>query len=210
MRRLLLTLTTLLLACAPRGGAQAQGATTGDGLPPIGYGTLRQDDLSVTLATTDLQVRFLPLDERVIRLLGNDAYGSLHQLVDAKRAAIDSVVAVSGTSSPGLILVSFFGLTQGALFDPQDVSVIIRSQLYRPLGVVPYNASFNSRQLNVRQQATAIYLFDQTIPVYETFTLSYGSSRSDGWKDVLPRIEREQARVAGRARREGKDTVAKP
>ena len=201
----------LALAChAPASRAQANPPEPIGELPPVGYGTLNQDDVSLRLTGDEIEVRFLPLDERVLRLLGNDAYSSLHQLVASKKTAIDSVSRAAGISNPGLVLITFFGLRQDARFDPQDVSVTVRNRLYRPLGIVPYTANFTAHQLAVRQQATAIYIFEEAIAVYEPITLSYAGATTDGWKDVLQVIERERARVAGRARREGNDTTKKP
>lgn len=202
----------LLLACAPSSRAQSGAANPGaDGdLPPAGYGTLSQDDVSLRLLVDDVEMRFLPLDERLLRLLAVDAYTSLHRLVTSNQPTIDSLSAASGVGSPGLVLITFFGLRRDARFDPQDVAVIIRNRLFRPLGIVPFTASFSSRQLDVRGQATAIYLFEARIPVFEPFTVSYGAKSSDAWQSLLQRLQREQARVAGRARRETKDTVARP
>src|SRR5690349_14744137 len=49
---------------APR--AQSDSAP---GLPPAGFGTLRQDDISLRLDNSSLQIRATPLDESIIRLL---------------------------------------------------------------------------------------------------------------------------------------------
>ncbi len=77
-------LAALLNACvsAPSVAAQVtpttlpagQSGTPGDTLDPnwvpVGFGTLRQDDLALKVSpATGLQVRAIPLDERVIRLL---------------------------------------------------------------------------------------------------------------------------------------------
>src|SRR5439155_1071672 len=51
---------------------------------PVGYGTLRRDDIAVRLATGTIEVQVLPLDEQVIRLLAPDTYRSLTQLVQSR------------------------------------------------------------------------------------------------------------------------------
>ena len=58
-------------------------------LPPAGFGTLRQDDVSIRLQAQGVQVQVVPLDEHVIRLLATDTYNSLHRLVESKRTEID-------------------------------------------------------------------------------------------------------------------------
>jgi len=177
-------------------------------LPPAGYGTLSQDNLSIRMVVSDLEIRFLPLDERILRLLARDAYESLHRLVDSRRPQIDSVARANGVSRPGLALVSFFGLRPAVQFAPDNLNLVIRNQLYRPIGMVPYTSNFSGRQLDVRQMASAIYLFEQTIPVYDNFEISYGGTTTDAWDGVLTRIQRERARITGRWRRERGDSSA--
>src|SRR5437867_4096551 len=44
---------------------------------PIGYGTLKRDDIVVRFATDQLEIQILPLAEYVIRLLAPDTYQGL-------------------------------------------------------------------------------------------------------------------------------------
>jgi hypothetical protein len=201
------TIAMLLSACLGSGRAQAQAAVAGGDLPPPGYGTLNQDQLSVRLQSGDLEVRLLPLEERLLRLIARDGYESLHGLVAARHAQIDSAAREAGLSTPGLALVTFFALRADAQFDPQNVSLLYRNQLYRPAAMLPITANFTSRQLAVRRQASAIYLFDVALPVFEQLEVAYASSQSNGWKDILPRIERERGRVLSRWQAERGDTA---
>lgn len=188
----------------------AQGAspdTAGAELPPKHYGTLRQDDLSIRLVLDDIEIRCMPLDERVLRLLATDAYESLSRLVATRRSALDSVGRSAGVTNPGLMLVTFFGQKPTARYTPDDFTLIIRNQPYRPIGFVPFTANFGAGQLDVREQATGIYLFSERIPVYEGFGVSYAGNASDAWSGLLTRIERERARIMGRARREEMDSA---
>jgi len=190
--------------------ARAQQPVAGSDLPPAGYGTLNQDQLSVRLAVSDLEVRFLPLDERVLRLVAKDGYESLRGLVTARQAQIDSAGRAAGVASPGLALVSFFALRGDARFDPENVSLFYRNQFYRPVAIVPITANFTSRQLPVRQQASAIYLFELTLPVFEQFDVAYGTSQSGIWNEILPRIERERVRVLSRWQAARSDSTGRP
>ena len=179
--------------------AKGQDSTSAQGdLPPAGFGTLNQEDIAVTLRQEDLEIRVLPLDERVLRLLAPDAYASLHGILQTRAAEIDSVSRRNGVAVPGILFVTFFARRAGARFDPQTLNVVIRNQLYRPIGVVRYSANFNSQQLEVRQQASGLILFEETLTVFEPFTISYGSISSDAWESKLTRIQRERARVTGR------------
>jgi len=186
----------ILLACAGRARAQ-DGVVSGD-LPPVGFGSFSQEQLSVRFGAQDLEVRFLPLDERLLRLLAKDAYASLHGLLVERQGQIDSVSRLSGVGSPGVALVSFFALRRDARFEPENLTLLYRNQFRRPTAILPYTANFSSRQLGVREQATAIYIFDAPLPVFEEFGISYGAVTTSAWKDALRRIERERARVIAR------------
>lgn len=198
----------LALAAGP--GA-AQEAIAGGELPPAGYGSLNQDNVNVRILLSDIEVRFLPLDERLIRLLAPDAYESLHGLVVSRQGVIDSAARVAGLTSPGLALVSFFARRSAAQFDPENVALSYRNQFERPAAIVPYTANFSSRQLDVRRQATAIYLFDEPLPVYERFDVVYGTTQSSWSDDILRRIEIERVRVQSRSQAgKGDSTGQKP
>jgi hypothetical protein len=169
---------------------------------PVSYGTLNQNDLALRVRNEDVEIRFIPLDPLVTRLLANDAFQSLRSLVVTKRRAIDSVAARAGVTDPGLALVSFFGLRPDTRFDPQTLTLLIRNRVFRPLGVIPISPKFTSQQLDAREQASAIYLFEEDIPVNDSFSLSYGSLTSEDWQTKQPILDRERARVSARARAE--------
>jgi hypothetical protein len=166
----------------------------------VSYGTLNQNDLAIRLQSEDLDIRFIPLDAKVTRLLANDAFQTLRSLVEARRRSIDSVASRAGVTEPGLALVSFFGLRPNTRFDPQTLTLRLRNRALQPLGIIPINARFTSQQLNQREQASAIYLFEEDLPVDDSFTLSYGALISEDWRAKQPLIDRERARVSARSR----------
>lgn len=197
----------LLVACA---GPVASAAQEGQGLeplPPAGYGSLTQTDLALRIRTDEIEVRLVPLDERVTRLLAPDSYRSLKGLVESRRAAIDSIAARSGTSRPGLALVTYFGQRAGTRFDPQTLTLSVRNDLLRPLGIVPFTPRFNSQQLEVREQVSGIYLFGEELPVGDSFSFVYAGRSSDDWQGKQRLLDRERARVAARSRVERPDTT---
>lgn len=173
----------------------------------VSYGTLSQNDLALRIRNEDIEVRFVPLDQRVTRLLSNDAFQALRSLVQTRRRAIDSVASRVGVTEPGLALVSFFGQLQGARFDPQTLTLLIRNRILSPLGVIPTTGNFNSHQLGVRQQASAIYLFEEEIPVSASFRLSYGPQTSDDWNGKQVMLDRERARVAAKVQEQDRQGV---
>ena len=207
VRRLLPVSALLLAALAGRLPAQASGQATVEALPPGGYGSLRQDDLALRVRTAELDVRFVPLDLRVTTLLGRDSYQSLHSVVQSRRQAIDSVARAAGIGRPGLALVTFFGLRSGARFDPQTLTVNVRNRVLRPLGIVPFTSRFTAQQLEVRDQMSAIYLFEELMPVTDDFSIGYGGQSSESWLKKQSMLDRERSRVASRARVERADTA---
>jgi hypothetical protein len=183
--------------------AAAQGVA-----PPRGFGSLTQNDLALRIRTSDLDIRFVPLDARVTRLLASDSWESMRSLVESRRRSIDSVANAAGVSRPGLALVTFFGQRANARFDPQTLTVLVRSRVFRPLGIVPFSARFNSQQLDVREQVSGIYLFEEDLPVNDSFTISYAGQASDDWQRKQQVLDRERARVASRERSSRPDTQA--
>ncbi|MFL5402264.1 MAG: hypothetical protein ACJ8BF_05540 [Gemmatimonadales bacterium] len=203
MRTLGMVAVLCLLGCASR--AAGQDGQRGGPLP-LGYGSLNQDDLSLRLRSDELEIRFIPLDAELTPLMARDTYLALHGLIESHRRGIDSVASRGGVSRPGLALVSFFGFRPDVRFDPQILALLIRSQVFQPLGIVPLSPRFTSGQLGVREQVSAIYVFEEDIPVNDSFTLSYGGLTSD-WRDKQSTLDRERARVAARSRSQRPDTT---
>ena len=187
-----------ILAAAPALAQDGRGAL--DPLQPPGFGSLKQSDLALRLRSDELEVRLVPLDQRVTRLLARDAYESLEGLVRSRRSSIDSLARLSGISEPGLALVTFFGQREGARFDPSNLNLVIRNQVLRPRGIVPFSPRFTSQQLNVRDQMSAIYIFDELLPVNDAFTFSYQGRVSEDWQNRQRLLDRERGRVAARSR----------
>jgi hypothetical protein len=197
-----------LLGCVAAGVVEAQDQDAR--LPPVGYGSLTQNDLSLRLRTDDIEMRFVPLDPRVTVLLGRDSWNSLRSLVESRRSSIDSVGRASGVNRPGLALVTFFAQRANARFDPQTLTLVTRNRVFKPLGIVPFSARFSAQQLNVREQVSAIYLFEEDLPVNDSFSVSYAGLTSEDWERRQPTLDRERARIASRSRASARDTTRVP
>lgn len=166
---------------------------------PIGYGTLKRDDVVVRFATNQLEIHVLPLAEGVTRLLAPDTYRSLAGLLRSKERDIREAAQRAGVDRPTLVMVTFFGVLPGARFSPEDVNITSQGRLYRSVGIVPLSPTWSSYQLDAREQAVAIYLFDDGISFREGLTVSYQGLTNDSWTRVLPTLQREMARVRARA-----------
>lgn len=166
---------------------------------PAGFGTLRRDDIVVRFNTGTLEIQVLPLDEQVIRLLAPDTYLSLLQLIQARRDEVTDAAHRTGTDSSTLVMVTFFGLVPQARFNPEDLNITSHGRLFRPIGIVPLSPTWGSYQLEAKQQAVAIYLFEPSINFRETLSVSYQGMASEAWSRALRLLEQERALVMARA-----------
>jgi len=183
------------------GAAAAQDTTTSPGLVPAGYGTLHQEDLAVRLATGTFQLRVLPLDERITRLLAPDSYTALHRLVESLAPRIAAAAQQAGIREPTVFLVSFFGLQDQARFVAEDVTITSRNRFFRPIAVLPISPRWDEQQLRQRETATAVYVYEDGIALFEPFAVSYGGATSNDWEQALPTLDSERAAVLARASR---------
>ncbi|HRP07422.1 MAG TPA: hypothetical protein PLL69_02945 [Gemmatimonadales bacterium] len=197
----LVPLFVLLAACAPRtvaGQDPVPADSTTAGLVPSGYGQLSQDAITLILRSGPVEIRFTPLDERVTRLLSNDNWQSIQNLVTANRVRIDSTAVRHSIRQPGIAMVTFFGIRNDARFDPQLLTISSRSRVLRPAAIVPLSASFSAQQLEVGSQAMGLFLFDEELPVMEPFSLEYLDATSNDWERRLTRFDRERGRILSR------------
>lgn len=166
---------------------------------PSGFGTLKRDDIVITFSTGALQIQLLPLDESVTRLLAPDTYASLTQLIKQHQAEIDDQAQRAAVQNPTLVLVTFFGMVSQARFVPEDVDLTSRGRLFRPAGIVPLSPQWGGQQLDARQQATAIYVYENGVAFGESLTASYEGLTNDSWSKTVSKLNTERMRVLARA-----------
>jgi len=169
---------------------------------PTGYGTLRRDDITVRFSTGTVEIQVLPLEDQVIRLLAPDTYRSLIQLVQSRAPDIRNAALRGGTEQPSLIMVTFLGVVPQARFNPEDLNITSRGRLFRPVGIVPLSPTWSSYQLDARQQAVALYLFEPGISVREDMLVQYQGLSSAAWVRSIRLLDQERARVKARAQAE--------
>jgi len=193
-RRLGLLVLALIAVMAGPAVAQQRDSVDAGGLP-LDRGRLRQDDIAMAWSRATLAIRFVALDERVVRLLAPDAAQSLHALLQSERPRIDSIASLRGVRKPGIALVTFNALAPGTRFDPELLTISVRGQLWRSIGVVPLSAAFGNDQLDVRSAAIGLVLFDHELPVRESFVASYAEATSADWGQRLARLDTERSRI---------------
>ena len=203
-----LMLVLALCACAHSGRAHSQEALDPMGtMPPMGLGSLTQEQISISIANSQLTVRFEPLNERLLRLLAPDAYRALSGMIASRRAAIDSVSKMSGTSQPGLMLVTVYGNVADVRFEPTLIGVSMNSRRFDPVGIIPLDANFSRQQLQRQTVGMGLFVFSEELPVYSAMAFSYGSVTAEGWVSKISTFDRELARVSARARSQATQPV---
>src|SRR5512143_1981439 len=187
------------------GDAQARPVTTRlDTAPPLipaNYGTLKQDDIAIHMQVGQVQVRAIPLDESIIRVLAPDSYRSLRGLRESKRDAVDRLAARYMLRERNVWLVSFFGLAPDARFSPGELTLSVSGRDYRPLEMLPLSSGFGEQRLNVRETQSALYLFGDGIDLAQPIVARMQGTGAASWASILPRLAQERALIRGRAAR---------
>jgi len=205
-----IALAVVLLAStppkAPAQGGQRGGAadTSSDALIPAGYGTLRQDDISLLLKLETVVVRLMPLDESVTRVLAPDSYKSMHDLRASALAQTARDAAQFNLRERNIWLVEYNALVADAVFVPGDLIISAPGRDFRPLRIVPMTKGFGENRLQVRQPQRALYLFDDGMPLDQPLTVTIGAVTNTDWQTVERRIEGERAQVRARAAKAGR------
>jgi len=199
------------VACAsgaPAASGQQQGAlapiaddTIGRANIPVGFGTLRQDDIAIRLELQGLIVRAIPLDENLIRLLTPDSYRALRDLQESNKQAIAAVTRRTGGRAPDLWYVSFYGVEPDVHFSPMELVITSSGRDFRALEVLPLSSGFGEQRIKQRETQSAIYLFDEAVDLDQPLTVTFQNVRDDSWEQILTRVERERALVRARASR---------
>ena len=192
-RRVLLWCVTAASACtiAPLPETSTPGAGL-SAVPPPGYGTLRQVDVSLTLESGDLQLMVTPLHESVTRVTAPDTEQRLSGLVAAHAPG-------RAGDSTGLFLVSFYSDQPDVPFIPEEVQFISRGLRMRPQEITPVTPSWGEQRVGQRQTEMAVYSFGEGIDLESSLTLAYQFEQSTQWGAILPRIQAERARARARA-----------
>ena len=166
-------------------------------LVPVGYGTLRQDAVTLSLRRSDLLIKATPLSESVIRLTAPDTYDRLRELKEEHR---EDLIRRSGFADPALFLISFFSYEPDVAFEPEDVHLLNRGLRHRPLGIVPVTPGWGAQRLTQEETQMALYAYDPGVDLDQEMIVEYQDARRGGWERILQVLQAERARVLARAR----------
>jgi hypothetical protein len=166
-------------------------------LPPLGFGSLRQNEFSVEIVDPPLHVKLTPLAEEVIRLAAPDTYERLHALSASRAPDAERMTEAYGAA---LFLVSFFSRDANVAYRPEELQLTHRGRTLRPVGIIPLTTGWGRQLLQPQQTQSAIYVFEPAFDYALSLTVRYGLQDSEDWhREILPLLEEERARVASRA-----------
>jgi hypothetical protein len=207
--RCVLGLTVAVVtACPPPSGSSSGAAVppavdatrdTVAGTIPAGFGTMRQEEVAITIQTGRLLVRAIPLEESIIRVLAPDSYGSLRGRRESERDRIDMLARQAGVERFSVWSVEFYAIEPDVRFSPSDVVISSAGRDFRPVQVIPLTAGFGQHRLQQRERQSALYLFDAAVDVNQPLVLTVESVRNTRWLEIVQSIERERARVRSKA-----------
>lgn len=184
---------------APAARAQESARPAADTIP-AGFGSLRRDEVAVSVQVQGLTIRAIPLDEQVLRTLAPDTYRSLHALVASRSRALDGIRNRTGLAAVQAWHVAFFNAQQGeARFDPRGMQLRSAGRDFRPLDVIALVAGYDDGRLAQGRTADAIFVFDPAVQLGQPITVTLAGLATDAWADVIPRLERERSAVWSRA-----------
>ncbi len=171
-------------------------------LPPAGYGTLSQDDITIGLAgpSGNLAIKATPLTEWVIRLTAPDTYRRLNGFKLSRGQDILELARRNGERGwPLVLFVSFYTRAIESTYEPNDLQIRSQNFVYRPFEILPVTPDFNRERLRQQESQIALYLFPAEIDLDLPMTLEYGGSASARWTGIRVLLDRELSKVMSRA-----------
>lgn len=177
---------------------EAQGART---LPPAGYGTLSQDDITIPLEIPAgrLFIKVTPLSEWVIRMTAPDTYRRLNGYKVARGEQILDRARRNGQRGwPLVLFVSYYTIDAESTYEPYDLAILAQNVVSRPFDIIAVTPDFNRERLRQQESQVALYLFDGDIDLDLPIEIEYDGRRSGRWAGIRSVLDRELVKVLSR------------
>jgi len=197
---------------SPVGATPAIGQEIGDGwhesleqegarpLPPAGYGTLSQDDITMGIEEGNLLIKATPLSEWVIRLTAPDTYRRLNGYKVARGEQIRDQARRNGERGwPLVLFVSFYTRAVEGTYEPYDLQIRAQNVVYRPFEIIAVTPGFHRERLWQQESQVALYLFESDVDLDLPIELVYQGKSSYRWSGIRSVLDRELATVLSRA-----------
>lgn len=170
-------------------------------LPPAGFGTLSQDDITIPIEVTEgnLFIKATPLTEWVIRMTAPDTYRRLNGYKVARGEKIRDTARRNGERGwPLVLFVSFYTIAVESTYEPYDLQIRAQNVVFRPFDIIPVTPDFNRERLRQQESQIALYLFEGDIDLDLPIVLEYDRRESRRWGGIRSVLDRELAKVMSR------------
>ena len=167
-------------------------------LPPAGFGTLSQDDITIPIDVPEgnLFIKVTPLTEWVIRMTAPDTYRRLNGYKVARGEQIRDRARRNGERGwPLVLFVSFYTRAVESTYEPYDLQIRSQNVIFRPFDIIAVTPDFNRERLRQQESQVALYLFDGDIDLDLPMTLVYDRRESRRWDAIKSILDRELAKV---------------
>lgn len=178
----------LALVTAAGSGGCATGPAPGPpaGDPLAGVGSLRQEEVSLTLTGDEVRIQVTPLAPPVLEVTAPDTRRRLSSLVPG------------GVEGSHFLLSVFTEAPGGRAFEPADVIIENRGRTFRPVRIRGVTPGWGSGQLRQQRPEQAVYTFSSEIDLELPLTVIVAGVRNSAWESIRPRIDAERARINAR------------
>jgi hypothetical protein len=197
----------------PVGAGTAMAQDVGDGwheslemprsrpLPPAGFGTLSQDDITIPVDVTkgNLFIKVTPLTEWVIRMTAPDTYRRLNGYKVSRGEQIRDQARRNGERGwPLVLFVSFYTRAVESTYEPYDLQIRAQNVVFRPFEIIAVTPDFNRERLRQQESQVALYLFEGDIDLNLPMEVEYDGRRSGRWSGIRSVLDRELSKVMSR------------
>jgi hypothetical protein len=170
-------------------------------LPPAGFGTLSQDDITipVDVSSNNLAIKVTPLTEWVIRMTAPDTYRRLNGYKVARGEQIRDRTRRNGERGwPLVLFVSFYTRAVESTYEPYDLQIRAQNVVYRPFDIIAVTPDFNRERLRQQESQVALYLFEGDIDLDLPIEVEYDGRRGMRWAGIRSVLDRELTKVMTR------------
>jgi len=189
-----------LASPAARAQRADSGAAKGEATPPASFGTLKRDDVSLTVQSQGLTIRALPLTDDVLQTLAPDSYRATKAILDSKAREIEAIRRRLALPAVQPWLVSYFNIQPGeARFDARGVQITSVGRDFRAREVIAVSGAITDGRLAQGRRADAILIFHPDVALAQPLTFTAEGQSAGDWGRIAALLERERAAIRSRA-----------
>jgi len=163
---------------------------------PSGFGTLRQDQISIRLRRGEVEILVVPLEEAIIRTASPDTWERLSALGEGHRRWFRDRTGTEGAFR--LFLVALYSESVTEPFEEEELVLVSGGLRTRAVGIRGITPTWDQQRLLPGEAQMAVYAFPPEISLGPDLEVEYREIRTREWSRILPLVQAEQARIRGR------------